>query len=425
MFAETVKDIQNDEQYIALYDEISKYKTLSHGEIQWERVFNESLSLLKISLDTRVLRGFILSIISLNDSKHFKLFQELLLHYTKYWKEAIKSFEKTNIRIVKIQNKFLQDALIELVENNNQQKINIDEECIKSINNSIDLLNNEFNFNIPQMIIFEKQKEVQKIKENISTYSHTTSKSIDSMDMREYREYFFNIAKVVLAVDILNPAGYNFFFEGCWGKITKEPSHKNNITEIRFPQENTCSIVKNTADFDYQNIISVFSNIMLNPFWFEGYKYFIELAEKHKAYHVAKQIRLLVLYSLNKFPALRELMFSNSVPFCSEELYKYFLVENQAAQVKKEQETAKKKKSHNKSLQNILEDINSGVENSTKSYITSLLKIADTLYDNSLENNAAIIYRQIAAVMENTYLKDYLTEEYEHIQNRVMFNQEV
>ena len=35
------------------------------------------------------------------------------------------------------------------------------------------------------MIIFEKQKEVQKIKENISTYSHTTSKSIDSMDMRE------------------------------------------------------------------------------------------------------------------------------------------------------------------------------------------------------------------------------------------------
>ena len=78
MFAETVKDIQNDEQYIALYDEISKYKTLSHGEIQWERVFNESLSLLKISLDTRVLRGFILSIISLNDSKHFKLFQELL-----------------------------------------------------------------------------------------------------------------------------------------------------------------------------------------------------------------------------------------------------------------------------------------------------------------------------------------------------------
>ena len=106
MFAETVKDIQNDEQYIALYDEISKYKTLSHGEIQWEKVFDESLALLKISLDTRVLRGFVLSIITLNNSKYFTLFQELLLHYTKYWKEAIKSFDKSNIRIVKIQNKF-------------------------------------------------------------------------------------------------------------------------------------------------------------------------------------------------------------------------------------------------------------------------------------------------------------------------------
>lgn len=422
MFAETVKDIQNDEQYIALYDEISKYKTLSHEEIQWERVFNESLSLLKISLDTRVLRGFILSIISLNDSKHFKLFQELLIHYTKYWKEAIKNFDKSNIRIVKIQNKFLQNALIELVENNNQQKINIDEECIKSINNSINLLNNDFNFNIPQMIVFEKQKEVQKAKENISIYSSAVSKSIDSMDMREYREYFFNIAKVVLAVDILNPAGYNFFYEGCWGKITKEPSHNNNITEIRFPQENTHSIVKNTSEFDYQNIISVFSNIMLNPFWFEGYKYFIDLAEKHKAYNIANQIRLLVLYSLNKFPVLRELMFSNSTPFCSEELYKYFLRDNN---FKKEHETVKKTKSHNKSLHNILEDINRSVENSTKSYITSLLKIADTLYDNNLENNAAVIYSQIAALMENTYLKDYLTEEYGHIQNRIIFNQEV
>lgn len=421
MFAETVKDIQNDEQYIALYDEISKYKTLSHGEIQWEKVFDESLALLKISLDTRVLRGFVLSIITLNNSKYFTLFQELLLHYTKYWKEAIKSFNKSNIRIVKIQNKFLQEALSELVENNNQQKINIDEECVKSINNSIDLLNNDFNFNIPKMVVFEKTKEEQKIKENISTYSSATFKSIESMDMREYREYFFNIAKVVLAVDILNPAGYNFFYEGCWGKITKEPAHKNNITEIRFPQENTCSIIKNTYEFNYQNIISMFSNIILNPFWFEGYKYFIDLAEKNKAYSVAKQIKLLVLYSLNKFPALKELMFSNSMPFCSEELYKFFLGDNQP---KKEQETVKKKKTA-KSLHNILEDINSSVENSTKSYITSLLKIADTLYDNSLENNAAIIYCQIAALMENTYLKDYLTEEYEHIQSRISFNQEV
>lgn len=422
MYAEIVKDIQNDEQYIALYDEISKYKTLSHGEIQWERVFNESLSLLQTSLDTRVLRGFVLSIISLNDSRHFILFQELLLHYTKYWKEAIKSFDKLNTRLVKLQNKFLQDALIELVENNNEQKINIDEETVKSINNSIDLLNNEFSFNIPKMIVFEKQKEVQKVKENVSTYSCAASKSIDSMDMREYREYFFNIAKVVLAVDILNPAGYNFFYEGCWGKIIKEPSHKNNITEIRFPQENTCSIVKNTSVFDYQNIISVFSNIMLNPFWFEGYKHFIELAEKNKAFNVAKQVRLLVLYSLSKFPVLKELMFSNSEPFCSEELYKFFAEDSQ---MKKEQEISKKKKSHSKSMQNILEDINSSVENNIKSYITSLMKIADTLFDNSLENNAAIIYRQIAALMENTYLKDYLTDEYKHIQNRIRLNQEV
>ena len=78
MFADKIQDMQDDEQYVEILHELSKYKTLSHSEIDWTKVYADSLDLLTKSLDTRIFRGFILSAMSINTSDVFKKLNEVL-----------------------------------------------------------------------------------------------------------------------------------------------------------------------------------------------------------------------------------------------------------------------------------------------------------------------------------------------------------
>ena len=39
MYADEIVDIQDDVHYTEMYNELSKYKTLSHSEIDWHKVY--------------------------------------------------------------------------------------------------------------------------------------------------------------------------------------------------------------------------------------------------------------------------------------------------------------------------------------------------------------------------------------------------
>ena len=137
MFANKIQDMQDDEQYIEIFHELSKYKTLSHNEIDWTKVYTDSLELLEKSLDTRIFRGFILSVISINTSDVFNKLNEVLSHYVSLWNKVYSSYADKSSKKAKIQYKFFTDPINELIESNNLCKINIPVEIIENINGII------------------------------------------------------------------------------------------------------------------------------------------------------------------------------------------------------------------------------------------------------------------------------------------------
>ena len=67
------EDFLENELYITLTDEMSKYKTLMHDSIKWDYVFSSSLKALsEFSLDAKLLNFLAISAINLNDKEAFK-----------------------------------------------------------------------------------------------------------------------------------------------------------------------------------------------------------------------------------------------------------------------------------------------------------------------------------------------------------------
>lgn len=418
MFADKIQDMQDDEQYVEILHELSKYKTLSHSEIDWTKVYTDSLDLLTKSLDTRIFRGFILSAMSINTSDVFKKLNEVLSHYESVWYKVYSSYSENSSKKAKIQYKFFTDPINELIESNNSYKINIPVEIIENINDILIKFNEKLNTNFRSMNIPVNRDNSKKI-ESKNSIPNSAVKSIDSMDNREYREYFFSLARNLLEKNILNFTAYSLFWEGVWGRVVSEVPHKNNITELRYPENNTINLIQSITEYNSESIIRAISNLLLNPFWFEGYKLFIDGAINANQLLIANYVKMLTRIQLNKFGWINKLCFSNNEAFCSKELYDFFCdIKIQHEDTSIETNKTQKHLKDNidkKSLKARLNIINNEVDDSIKSRINCLINLAEAMDANGLVNNAHIIYIEVLHLMENTLLKDYLIEEYTNI----------
>lgn len=418
MFADKIQDMQDDEQYVEILHELSKYKTLSHSEIDWTKVYADSLDLLTKSLDTRIFRGFILSAMSINTSDVFKKLNEVLSHYESVWYKVYSSYSENCSKKAKIQYKFFTDPINELIESNNSYKINIPVEIIENINDILIKFNEKLNTNFRSMNIPVNRDNSKKI-ESKNSIPNSAVKSIDSMDNREYREYFFSLARNLLEKNRLNFTAYSLFWEGVWGRVVSEVPHKNNITELRYPENNTINLIQSITEYNSESIIRAISNLLLNPFWFEGYKLFIDGAINANQLLIANYVKMLTRIQLNKFGWISKLCFSNNEAFCSKELYDFFCdIKIQHEDTSIETNKTQKHLKDNidkKSLKARLNIINNEVDDSIKSRINCLINLAEAMDANGLVNNAHIIYIEVLHLMENTLLKDYLIEEYTNI----------
>lgn len=422
VYAGEILDIQDDTHYMTIYNELCKYKTLSHSEIDWHKVYTNSLDLLKKSLDTRVFRGFILGVMSINNNDVYIKLNEVINHYHLLWPDVYKKYAEKNDKQAKIQKKFFTDPLNELIEANNTYKVNIPIDIILNMNTAINDFNSRLNTNFQLMTIPAKKEDKSSENTNQNRLLNFSTKSIESMDTREYRDYFFSLGRKLLEKDILNIAGYSLFWEGVWGRITQEVSHSNNITAVRYPEHNTIELVKNISDYTSENIIRVLSNLLLNPFWFEGYKIFIDYSNKVNYHIIAAHIKSLACQQLNKFEWITKLHFSNNKPFCSSSLYNFFndnQLQNKTETVIEHSKPAKNKKEQldTKLLKTRLHTINNEIDDSIKSRLHGLISLAETMHINGLDNNARILYTNVINIMETTLLKDYLHEEYVNIKN--------
>mgnify|MGYP001743119985 CR=1 FL=1 len=66
------ENFSENELYISLIDEMSKYKTLTHDTIKWDFVYSSSLKALsEFSLDVKLLNFLAISAINLNQKDSF------------------------------------------------------------------------------------------------------------------------------------------------------------------------------------------------------------------------------------------------------------------------------------------------------------------------------------------------------------------
>ncbi|MBK1964705.1 type VI secretion system domain-containing protein [Campylobacter novaezeelandiae] len=404
-----VKSINNDfkqEEYYELLEyQMSKYQTLNHESIEWDKVYEYSLNLLKTkTIDIKICNYFSLACLYLNNATVY----ENLLKLFKHLNSLLNSNTLTqDEKILNSYKKRLEGIIKNFINQFNNAKLNINPDMALEFNEIFKELEKSLNISFIELNIQKaKIQDNQHNKEKINLNNEETKKeSIDLLNDRSYKTYFNDLAFKLLTNDIDNLTAYALFIEACWGKIEHLPPHENFITFIESPNKNLEELLLKESSNLLEHIKLFMSHLALNPFWFEGFKMFCEFLKKHKKYNIAKFLCSLIYNFIDRFKELLKLKFSNNTPFCEQSLLNYFSNKNE--------NTKANPSKIQKDLNQSLIDIDKNRDNSLFSTLNSLIQMAELFEEQKMEYNAKIIYTQIKDLMEKKLLKDYLTKEYE------------
>lgn len=417
------KDLSHLESFNILEDEMSKYKTLNHENINWDIVYKSSLDILKnASIEAKICNYFILSCIHLNKEDCFNE----LSHLLRFLKDFLKNNPQSlNEKMLNVQKKKLKDAIVFFVSETNRLGLSISKQIVTELNDNIidigDAINHKFNLiEITQDI---PTPNTDKDFSNPHTNNNTvTSKlaNLDSISDREHREFYLSLSLGLLNNDLNDINAYTFFFEAMWGKIKKVPLHTEGITQIRFPDRSLVGLLQNPKEdiSELTQIQNFIKNLVLNPFWFEGLQLFHKLLISQKRDSVCKIFTIFVNNFLNKFQEITKLKFENGEFLCDVPIFNYFS-KNEA--VDSLQEFSKPKiRSKAKNFEEAFLDIDKeNSNNSLFSNINALIEMAKLFDEKGMKQNAKIIYLHLKEKLENTLLKDYLEEYYFFIQGKI------
>ena len=90
------KDFSNDTFLDELQDEMSKYKTLAHETIKWDRVFERSYQILQsFSLDTKFFSFLCIAATNINLPKNYEILKDVLEFFLEVFKDDPQRLCKT------------------------------------------------------------------------------------------------------------------------------------------------------------------------------------------------------------------------------------------------------------------------------------------------------------------------------------------
>ncbi len=417
-----LKDLSHLESFNLLEDEMSKYKTLNHENINWDMVYKYSLDILKnASIDAKICNYFILSCINLNKEDCF-VELSYLLNFLKDFLEN--NPQSLNENTLNTQKKKIKDAIAFFILETNHLELFIPKQVLIELNKTIihigSIVNYRFNFLEATQDISTLNANKESLP-NAHTYAITDKLvDLDNINDREYREFYLKLSLDLLNNDLNNLNAYTFFFEAMWGKIKKMPLHTEDITQIRYPDSSLISLLQNPKENigELEQIQNFIKNLVLNPFWFEGLQLFHKLLISQKRDNVCKIFTIFVNNFLNKFQEITKLKFENGEPLCNISTFNYF---SKNGDLKAQEESPKSKiKSKAKSFEEAFLHINK--ENSKASLfsnINALMEMAKLFDEKGMKQNANIIYLHLKEKLENTLLKDYLEEYYLFIQGKI------
>ena len=409
------ENFSENELYIGLIDEMSKYKTLTHDTIKWDFVFSSSLKALsEFSLDVKLLNFLAISAINLNQKDSFKTLIEAFSFFLTTLKQEPNLLAK-NEKQVPAKKKILAQT-IELFTQAHRDGINLDEADARAFNELVPELSRELSTHFDTLYIEEKNKQTQKVEEpkqpqktepNYSQSVSFGSSDISTFSDREFREYFVNLSISLLKNDIKNLTAYSLIFEAMWGRIKALPVSSEQVTQIRYPDENLILLFKNMKEASQENLEKFIRNLALNPFWIDGVRIFCEFLRSSGLSEQSELVSSMTLNFIEKFPDMKKLKFQSEEAFFSEESAKFFSKKESANFISSDE--MKK----DMSFEELIKALDrSKYTTNSQSELSFLLELSKIFTSQGMDNNAKVVYSQIVKFIENTELKDYLSDIY-------------
>ena len=409
------ENFSENELYISLIDEMSKYKTLTHDTIKWDFVYSSSLKALsEFSLDVKLLNFLAISAINLNQKDSFKTLIEAFSFFLTTLKQEPNLLAK-NEKQVPAKKKIF-DQTIELFTQAHRDGINLDEADARAFNELVPELSRELSTHFDTLYIEEKSEQTQKVEEPKQpqkvepSYSQSVSfggSDISTFSDREFREYFVNLSLSLLKNDIKNLTAYSLIFEAMWGRIKALPVSSEQVTQIRYPDENLILLFKNMKEANLGNLEKFIRNLALNPFWIDGVRIFCEFLRSSGLSEQSELVSNMTLNFIEKFPDMKKLKFQSEEAFFNEESAKFFSKKESANFISSDE---MKKDMSFEELVKALD--RSKYTTNSQSELSFLLELSKIFTSQGMDNNAQVVYSQIVKFIENTELKDYLSDIY-------------
>ena len=409
------ENFSENELYISLIDEMSKYKTLTHDTIKWDFVFSSSLKALsEFSLDVKLLNFLAISAINLNQKDSFKTLIEAFSFFLTTLKQEPNLLAKNEKQVPAKKKIFAQT--IELFTQAHRDGINLDEASARAFNELVPELSRELSTHFDTLYIEEKSEQAQKVEEPKQpakaepSYSQSISfgsSDISTFSDREFREYFVNLSVSLLKNDIKNLTAYSLVFEAMWGRIKALPVSSEQVTQIRYPDENLILLFKNMKEASQENLEKFIRNLALNPFWIDGVRIFCEFLRSSGLSEQSELVSNMTLNFIEKFPDMKKLKFQSEEAFFSEESAKFFSKKESANFISSDE--MKK----DMSFEELIKALDrSKYTTNSQSELSFLLELSKIFTSQGMDNNAKVVYSQIVKFIENTELKDYLSDIY-------------
>ncbi|UKW22978.1 type VI secretion system domain-containing protein [Campylobacter jejuni subsp. jejuni] len=400
------------QEFQLLEDEMSKYKTLNHENISWDKVYQYSqFILLNHSLDFKICNYFLLSCFNLNNEE---CFEKLLLLF-----QHLKKLIDENNAYILAQKRKIQNFIQNFIQECNKTKVLISSEIVNQFITLFSEFENLLSCNFAKIEI--AQVAPQLPKSPVTQVSvNIRSDNINSLNEREYKNFYQKLAFELLEEDENNLNIYALFTQAMWGKIRCLPECNNEkITKIRKPDADIIRILLSDKENDIEHIKCFMHELILNPFWIEGVQLFCDFLEKKKK---NKQLDILIILTsdfISKFDTIELLRFQNGDFICKEEVYKYFV---KSKENKKSFFSSKKTdKEHTlQDFEQMLMNIDKeNFNNSIMNNINSLLDMVKIFESKGMKKNSKILNIYLVELMEKTLLKDYLAEEYENAKSKI------
>lgn len=400
------------QEFQLLEDEMSKYKTLNHENISWDKVYQYSqFILLNHSLDFKICNYFLLSCFNLNNEE---CFEKLLLLF-----QHLKKLIDENNAYILAQKRKIQNFIQNFIQEYNKTKVLISSEIVNQFITLFSEFENLLSCNFAKIEI--AQVAPQLPKSPVTQVSvNIRSDNINSLNEREYKNFYQKLAFELLEEDENNLNIYALFTQAMWGKIRCLPECNNEkITKIRKPDADIIRILLSDKENDIEHIKCFMHELILNPFWIKGVQLFCDFLEKKKK---NKQLDILIILTsdfISKFDTIELLRFQNGDFICKEEVYKYFV---KSKENKKSFFSSKKTdKEHTlQDFEQMLMNIDKeNFNNSIMNNINSLLDMVKIFESKGMKKNSKILNIYLVELMEKTLLKDYLAEEYENAKSKI------